>query len=64
MKRFFTMVLAIAAILCLAAASGAAETGNPDSAAFDAFHDANATREVLARNGNVRMTRKTFSGRK
>ena len=62
MKRFFTMVLAIAAILCLAAASGAAETGNPDSAAFDAFHDANATREVLARNGNVRMTRKTFFG--
>lgn len=62
MKRFFTMVLAIAAILCLAAASGAAETGNPDFAAFDAFHDSNATREVLARNGNVRMTRKTFFG--
>ena len=51
MRRIFATVMTVIVLLCLAAASGAAETGNPDSAAFDAFHDANATREVLARNG-------------
>lgn len=64
MRRIFATVMTVIVLLCLAAAPGTAETESPDSAAFDAFHDANATREVLARNGNVRMTRKTFFGRK
>ena len=62
MRRIFATVMTVIVLLCLAAAPGTAETESPDSAAFDAFHDANATREVLARNGNVRMTRKTFFG--
>ena len=58
-KRFFATILVITAVLCLCAAPVPAEE-SPDSSTFETFTAANATREMLARNGNVRMTRTTW----
>ena len=60
MKRFFATILAITAVMCLCAGPAPAEAENPDTAAFETFMAANATREMLARNGNVRSTRITY----
>ena len=59
-KRFFAMFLVITAVLCLCAGPAPAEAENLDSAAFETFIAANATREMLARNGDVLMTRTTW----
>ena len=56
-KRFFAMFLVITAVLCLYAGPAPAEAENLDSAAFETFIAANATREMLARNGNALSVR-------
>ena len=60
MKRFFEMILVITAIMGLCAGTAPAEAENPDSAAFETFMAANATREMVARNGNALATRTTW----
>lgn len=60
MKRFFEMILVITAIMGLCAGTAPAEAEKPDSVAFETFLAANTTQEMLARNGDVLMTRTTW----